>query len=290
MAEPNHGVTPSRGGSAELTTTQNDMPSAPLRSIHRAPRFATFRAIGALVLHEMTTRYGSTALGYFQAFLEPVLTILALVAIFSVGFRDPPLGTDFSIFYASGFLPFSLSMGLSRIVSSAIRYHGKLLDYGRVTYFDALAARSILFLVTQLAVHVIIFAIILALFETRTTLDFEPIALGYTMAVAFGLGVGSLNAVLVMRLPIWGLVWGTVTRPLMLISGVIFLHDEIPDPYATWLEWNPLVHVVGAVRKGFYYGYDAVYLDPLYVLLISGVTLIAGLFFIRRFHRDFMER
>ena len=63
----------------------------------------------------------------------------------------------------------------------------------------------------------------------------------------------------------------------------------MPQPYRDWLAWNPLVHVVGAVRSGFYARYDAHYVDPVYVFAFSGIALSTGLVFLYRYHRDILH-
>ena len=60
--------------------------------------FATPRIIVALILREIGTSYGRSPGGYIWALAEPVLGIALLTAIFSIGFRIPPLGNNFSIF------------------------------------------------------------------------------------------------------------------------------------------------------------------------------------------------
>ena len=42
------------------------------------------------------------------------------------------------------------------------------------------------------------------------------------------------------------------------------------------------------MRSGFYARYDAAYANPIYVLSIASVTLVAGLVFLRRYHRDIL--
>ena len=54
-----------------------------------ARRSSTPRTLVALVMREMSTTYGRSALGYLWAILEPVAGIMLLTAIFSLAFRAP---------------------------------------------------------------------------------------------------------------------------------------------------------------------------------------------------------
>ncbi|EPX75422.1 ABC transporter permease [Salipiger mucosus] len=267
-------------------------PSAPkLRRVQEAlPRFASMRTIMALILREMATSYGRSPGGYLWAILEPAAGVAAMVVIFSLGFRSPPLGDNFAIYYASGLLPFLMFVNTSSKTQQAINYSRQLLAYPRVTFVDALLARFALTVLTQAAVGVIIFTFIKVTMDTRTILDLGALLNAYGMAAATGFGVGVMNCLLVSRHAIWSTVWSVITRPLMLLSGVIFLHDRIPDPYRTWLEWNPLVHAVGEARRAFYYSYRGTYIDPVFTYGLALICATVGLLFLHSYYRDLLER
>lgn len=267
-------------------------PTAPrLRRVRDTlPAFASLRTIVALILREMSTTYGRSPGGYLWAVAEPALGLALLVAIFSTGFRSPPLGNNFPIYYASGLLPFFAFLMISTKVSQSINFSKQLLAYPRVTFLDALLARFFLATLTQVLVSYLILLVILSTMDTRTVLILPYVLSGFAMAAALGLGIGTLNAVLMAYYPVWQQVWSVLTRPLVLVSGVIFLHDKIPEPYREWLSWNPLVHVVGRTRSGFYYSYRAEYVDEMYVYLVSLICGAIGLLFLRRYYRDSLER
>lgn len=264
--------------------------SSKLHPVTSNTRFASSRAIGALMLREMTTTYGRSPGGYIWAILEPVLGIALMVAIFSSGFRSPRLGSNFAIYFASGFLPFFMFVTTSSKISQSINYSRQLLNYPRITFIDAITARLLLNVLTQGLISCLIFSAVLAIYETRTQLRLGVLLQSYALAIALGLGIGLLNCLLISRHRIWNTVWSIITRPLLLISGVLFLHDNIPDPYRTWLEWNPLVHVTGLSRRAFYFSYSGDYVDQTYAYTVAIVTGTLGLFFLRRYYRDLLER
>lgn len=271
-----------------MTETATPPKLKPVRA--HLPRFASLRTIAALILREMSATYGRSPGGYAWAVLEPAMGLLLLAVVFSAGFRTPPLGTNFAIFYASGLLPFYMYQQSAMKVQQAINYSKQLLAYPRVTFMDAMLARFLLAVLTQLTVGFLIFLFILTVYETRTILDLGRLMNAYAMAAATGFGVGALNCLLIARYPTWQSVWGVITRPLLLISGVIFLHDKVPEPYRTWLEWNPLVHAIGEARRAFYYSYVGAYVDPVYTYGVALTCAMLGLLFLRSYNRDLMER
>lgn len=256
---------------------------------HGRRSLPTARAIVALMLREMTTSYGRSPGGYLWAVLEPTLGIALLTLIFSVGFRAPPVGTSFPLFYATGMVPFLFYGELSSKVAQAILYSRQLLAYPGVTYADALLARFLVAALTQILVACLVLAGIFAAFDTRTTPDIAAAVLGFAMASALGLGVGTLNCFLMTRYALWQRVWSIVNRPLFLLSCVFFTFDTVPEPYRSGLWFNPLVHVVGQMRAAFYPAYDGTYVSPLYVFAVSLCLTASGLVFLRRFHRELVH-
>lgn len=252
--------------------------------------FASIRSIIALILREMATSYGRSPGGYIWAVLEPIAGIAVMTLVFMAVMRSPPLGVSFPIFYATGMLPFSVFMGIQNKVSGGLTYSKPLLAYPPVTFIDSLIARFILDLMTKLLVGYIVLTGCIVLFDTRVTPNLPIIIQSYALAAFLGLGVGTLNCFLFTRFPLYQTAWGIATRPLFIISCVFFLYETIPAQYQTFLWYNPLVHVVGLMRRGFYSTYDAPYVYEPYVIGLSLVSLALGLVFLRRYHTDLLAR
>lgn len=259
---------------------------AKLRPVSGQRRLASLRAIGALILREMSTSYGKSPGGYLWAIAEPVGGIVLLTAIFSAGFRTPPMGTNFAIFYATGIVPFFVFMDISGKVSNAITYSKALLAYPAVTFMDALAARVLINALTQALVAYLIFSVIYFTQETRTDPQIGGIITAMVMALTFAVGVGAMNCFLFAAFPWWRHVWGILTRPLFLISCIFFIFDDIPKPYQDWLWYNPLIHVIGQMRRSFYVSYTGDYVNFVYFFGVSLGLMVVGLALLLRYHRD----
>lgn len=270
-----------------------DIPPPPdpkLKSLDRQQRFASLRTIMALILREMSTSYGRSPGGYLWAILEPAIGIFLLTFLFSLAFRAPPLGQNFAIFYATGFVPFMAFNDISNKTATALKYSKQLLSYPRVTYMDALLGRFILNFLTQLLIGYVVLMGTVLLYETRTLINFPGIAMAYAMMGVLCFGLGTLNCFLFLRFPVWERAWTIITRPLMIVSGIIFLFDTIPEPYRGYLWYNPLVHIVGEMRKSFYISYSGDYVSPAYVFGIGLGCTAVGLVFLRRSYRDLLTR
>ena len=240
-------------------------------------RGTTLRCISALLLREMATNNAQSFGGVAWAVVQPVAAIGMLTLIFSAGFRSPPIGDVFALFYASGMLPFQTYGQISGRVSGTVSNGRRLLKYPRITILDLMIARLLFATLVQIFVSVVIFTAILSFWDTKTALELPRLAHAYLMAIAFGVGVGSVNAYFFALFPTWRTIWGILTTPLFLISCIFFPFEVVPAPFDYWLWFNPLVHIVGEARGGFYPGYNDHYVTPLYVWSVSGGLLVVGL-------------
>lgn len=255
----------------------------------QARRFRTLRSVVALMLREMSTTYGRSAGGFFWAVAEPVAGIALLSFAFSLAFHAPSLGDSFPVFYASGYLPFMLYFDGSRKIALSIAFSRPLLMYPAVTYIDALFARFAINLLT----HVLVFCIVVLglryFFEMRGVLDYAAISRSLAMAAGLAFGIGVLNCFLFSMFPVWDRIWGIVNRPMFIISAVVFTPESLPEPFRSWLMINPLVHVVGEMRRGFYPTYGAPYVSYAYVVAWIGITLALGLGLLRLYRGRIMS-
>ncbi len=252
-------------------------------------RHAGKRAITALILREMSTRYGKKPGGYVWAIIEP----LGMIAMLSIGFglllRSPSLGTSFLMFYATGFLIYNFALNIESTVNKALSFSKALLFYPRVTWVDALIARFALNALTGILIMYLLLMGILWVTETRTVIDMVRVLQTVAMAGALGLGIGTLNCFLTMYFPVWGSIWSIVTRPLFLASGIFYIYEDLPQLAQMVLWYNPLLHLTGLMRSGFYPMYDAAFASPLYVMVIALVTMVFGLILLRRYHKELIN-
>lgn len=260
-------------------------PGSGLRRSH-----AGLRTVGALILREMSTRYGRSPGGYVWAVIEPLGTILLLALGFSLIVRAPSLGNNFVLFYASGYLTFNMYQQIAIFVARAIAFSRPLLFYPAVSWVDAVMARFILNALTGLMVSAIILAVILGLAETRATIDVGPVLLGLTLSLAIGFGIGVMNCALIGLYPTWDLIWSIATRPLFLASGIFYVFEDMPRTVQNILWYNPLIHTAGIMRTGIYPSYRPEYVSIPFVMAVSMVTGVLGLMLLRRHHRAILEK
>jgi len=56
------------------------------------------------------------------------------------------------------------------------------------------------------------------------------------------------------------------------------------------LWYNPIIHLTGTLRDGFYPTYNPTYISHLYVLGLSLGMILLGMILLGRYHRDILNR
>lgn len=253
--------------------------------------FRMTRTVAALILREISTTYGRSAGGYLWAFADPILGITLLTVIFqhALGNTNPVLGSSFPLFYASGYLPFQMYHDLGNKTALSLRFSKPLLAYPTVTFVDAILARLILNGLVHVIVLIVVMGGIAVIQRISLVADVAVVARALALIMLLGVGIGTLNCFLMMRFPVWERAWSIISRPVFLMSGIFFTYDLMPTMVQNVLWWNPVIHVVGLMRRGIYGVYRADYVSESYVLTVGLLTLVMGLLLLWRRYRDLLE-
>lgn len=234
------------------------------------------RVVGAFILRETASRYGTSAGGYLWAFVQPIAFIALMGALMGAIGRVPAMGESFLLFYATGYLAFNMFRAMESYLTSSVSANRALLTYPVVAPIDAVFGRFVLEAITSIIVSTIIIGA--ALHYARHTspiiwIDiFEAIALAWMMA----LGVAMANIVLFFHFPLYDKAYKILTRPLFLLSGVFYVPASMPPPFGSYLLDNPLTHLVILFREGFYGESPVNGLDKRFLVESSGAALSVG--------------
>ena len=267
---------------------QAPKPFAPPQS-PKPPKFRMARVIGALILRETGSRDSRASLGFLWQVIEPVVSIAILSVLFSMISRSPPLGTNFPLYYVTGVVPFHLYASIGRQVSGSMRFSRNLLGLPAVTVVDLIMARFLLSALTNICIFIAMLVWLNTAYDLHLRPDMGALMLGLVMAMILGLGIGTLNAVLMPASAIYESVWGLVTRPMVLVSGVLFHIEDLPEPIFAVLKWNPIAQIVAQTRHALYPSYDIAWVSPAYVALIAAVCFALGLVGLYRYIFDVLD-
>ena len=236
------------------------------------------RVIRALIIRETRTRFGESRLGYGWALLEPVLHITLLSVVFALLMHgNPPIGTEFFIFYFTGLIPYHVFVHASGAMGSAITGNAPLLQLPLVTTFDVILARGVLEFVTDVIVAVLLLGGFAAVGLQAMPADVSMPCIALLVTAALGFGIGYVNAVVTVFARSWERVYAHVARILYFCSGIFYVPGMMPDWVRELLGWNPLLHAIDWFRSGFFETYQPHWLNRGYLLLAAISAVLAGL-------------
>ncbi len=233
--------------------------------------------LGALILRDMRTRFGRTALGFAIAVAWPLTHLLVMVGIWTGVGRVVPLGTNGTVFFATGIMPYILCLYPGRMMMLAIEQNKPMLLFPVVKVIDIILARAFLEMVTAMCV-LIVFCTILFVIDV----DFYPynpdIAVSaIALTILYGVSFGLLSCVILVLFRMWLAVFIGLMILQWITSGALQLPSMIPSWALDYMVYNPLFHCVAWLRSAYYDGYADGLIDPLYVVQVSSVMLLLGL-------------
>ncbi len=235
------------------------------------------RVIGALVMRETRATFGTSQIGYLWAIVTPAAGVAVLVSVFVAAGRLPPFGSSLALFFATGLLTLELFTKLSTSLMNTFTANKALLTYPLIKETDTLFARFILIVTTYLVIMLIFYSGLILMGLASLPRFPDQLLYAFSATALLGFGFGALNAVLLARWESWGLIYGILTRPLFIISGVFFIPSKLPTPALDVLKWNPVLHAVEWMRSGYYSNYDSMVLDKGYMVFLASLLILLGL-------------
>jgi capsular polysaccharide transport system permease protein len=233
--------------------------------------------LGALLRREEENRR-QAPMGSVLNLLEPLFLVVTLSFLFYfLGRRQvSPLGGAPVLYYATGFFPLYFFIYVSRRMQGAIDQPNRRFPIEQ--RLDHIIVHVILRIIDYAVLGLIMFGgIYLLISADAMPADLTKIFVACAAIVGLGFGWGVLNLVLSKTSRVWGFVFPTVSRALVVLSGVFFLPDFLYPDTRYVLSFNPMLHAVQLFRLGFYPQYPAVTLDTHYLAYCAIIFVFMGL-------------
>ena len=254
--------------------------------MQRTPERSRFQiqrdVIYALLLRELSSRFGRSRGGFLWVLVEPIAHLLIPVVIRGFVKQGLTPGVDFPIFIVYGILPFLLFKAICLQIVDGVNSGLGLLSYRQVLLMDVFISKALAYFVIQAIVFVIVLTG-LAMFDFPVVparpVEFAGV-LALTVTLAFGLGL--LLAAIASMIPDAKAVIKVMFMPLYLVSGVLFPVTRFPDDWVQLMALNPVLHLVELSRVMAIDRYEAMeYLSVEYPVALALTTTIVGLMLYR---------
>lgn len=202
----------------------------------------------ALLMRELQTRFGDYRLGYLWAPLEVLLQMLLLLIVFGAVMQRVLPGMNYTLFLVTGMVPFFMFQHIATRSLGAVEANQGLLMYRSVRHIDIIVARSFL----ELVIYFFTFILLLAGF-TFFGIAFDINNLHIVLIGWLGMFFFSLGLALILM--IVGYYGGEIRKVISIlftilyfVSGVVYSVHIVPEPYLSYLMYNPFIHNLEMMR------------------------------------------
>ena len=240
---------------------------------------------------QFTRNYRRSFLGFFWAFLSPLIWVFFLTLIFSevLGFKFREVTGDsslnFGLYLYCGLLPFmAFSEALNKGVNS-IRGSSGLVQ--KVVF--PLEILPLTMTITSLIDKVFGFgALMLALLVLEQHLHWTVVLLPLVLVVqlVFTLGLSYLMAVTGTFLPDVGEILHPIVRGMFFLTPILWPAEMVPESFRFLVDYNPLAYLVEAYRDLILNGKLPGGMATLYFSLFAAALFVVGFtLFVRLKHK-----
>lgn len=261
--------------------TTDEPPAPPLREAF----LIQCRVVGALLLRELSSRFGRENLGYLWLFLEPLLLGGAIGIVHHVTGHGLPGGLEPLVFWVVGYVPYYLLRSVVNRAPSAIVSNQSLLYHRRITILDIMISRNLLegaAVFGAMSVFILAFGVLLGDWPREVA----KIVLGMALMLAFAHGIALLLAAGSVYSELFERVTHLFTYLSLPITGAFFMVFWLPTEMREMALWIPTVHLFELVREGQFGTRVPTTYDLGYVLAWIAALNLFGMAALRRARRD----
>lgn len=248
-----------------------------------AAREQFFSVLFALFIREVKTRFGERRFGPLWVIGEPLLHLVVLLLVFVfIRTRMMPQ-VPFELFLVTGLIPYFIFQRTVTGLMASIDANKALFAYRPVKPIDTYITRLIL----ETLIYLCVFVVIIFGFGFFMGLDitiYHPLmTIGvFFILLAMGFAFGIIASLIVDVFPTAKIIIKVLMMPLYFLSGIMFPLWIVPSQYLSYLQYNPVLHLIELLRESYFSHYPLVNgISLLYPLIVTVVALFIALYFYR---------
>lgn len=210
--------------------------------------------IGQLALGDFRARYSGSLLGFFWAFVQPLLTIVMYLFINRVGFRPVPLGgVPFVLWLIAGFVPwFYFADGMIAATNSLVEYSYLV----KKTVFDV-ALVPVIKLASVALTHIVVLGVVMIIVAVSgywPRLSWLQIPYYLIALAALLSGIASITSAITVFVRDLAQIVTVSMQFIFWLTPVAWSLSNAPPKYVPILEMNPLHYLVDGMRDSLLMG------------------------------------
>lgn len=243
------------------------------------------RVVGALLMREVLTRYGRHNIGFLWMFAEPMMFTLGITTMWTA--LKATHGSNLPIvpFAVTGYSTVLLWRNMSNRCCHTVEPNLTLLFHRNVRVLDLFAARILLEIAGSTMSFVFISIVFITIGWMAPPSNVMMMLKGWILLAYFSAALSLLVGSLSGDSETFQRIWHTIAYFLFPISGAVFMVDWLPEAAQPYALLVPMVNAVEMVRDGYFGGAVKAHYSASYLLSVSSVMLLLGLFVARNLAR-----
>lgn len=265
-----------RGNASSLSDTPE---TSPLSQVLLGFRLQG-RVLYALLLRELTTRFGRDQIGFLWVFFEPMILALAIGTLKLLMDRGGHGGVPPFIFGVIGYAPYFAFRGMINQASGALTSNMTLLYHRQIKLFDIMLARGLL----QSAVVTLVLLVVIA--GAAWLVEMTPHSIphlvgGLILILLYSHGLAMLVAAGTAAFELTDRLVHPLTYLALPFSGALTPMHVLPPSWREVMLWNPQPHFHEMMRDGMFGDLLPAYYDVPYAMSWVLVVNLLGMFALR---------
>lgn len=243
------------------------------------------RVIWALLLREMTTRYGRENIGFLWIIGEPILFCAGVSILWTATRPAHEHGLPMTAIVITGYVPLTMWRHCLMRAVKAFEANGSLLFHRQVTPLDIILARVFLEIMGTLMAGLIVMVGAYLLGYTKLPVDYSLLYLGLLFQALFCLATALIIAAISELSEIVEKSVSVLSYLSLPFSGAFSMVAWLPPHYRWFMLLSPSVNNIEMIRGGQFGTAVHVYYDLFYDTWITGLMLLLGLSLTLRIRR-----
>jgi len=255
-----------------------------MASIQQGWRIQT-RVIQALIIRELTTRFGRENIGFLWIMAEPLLfaVLVGLLWRFEKGPEEH--GVNVIAFVASGYLPLVMFRSTVGRAVGSFTANSSLMYHRQVKILDLIIVRFLVEMIGHMMAYMFIGTVLFALGQFPLPADPGFLLLGWAYYALFTLSVALVVAPLSEMSDVLEKFMPVTTYLMVPFSGAFFMVEWLAPHVGQAVLWAPPVHGMEMMRYGVFGDAVDPHFDWTYPLAVCLPTIMVGLMLCRHIRR-----
>lgn len=243
------------------------------------------RVIHALLIRELTTRFGRENIGFLWVMVEPLLFAGLVATIWRLTKGPEEHGVGIIAFVVTGYIPVTMFRhSISRSVS-VFTVNSSLLYHKQIKIVDFIFTRFVIEFLGSLMAYVLVALILIAFEEFPVPSDIGMFIAGWMLYSIFCLSLCLVIAPLSEMSEIVEKFVPATLYVMIPFSGLFTMSSWLTPTMREYLLWSPFVNGMEMMRKGIWGNEVTAYYNIWNPIGCSVVAAVIGLALCRRVRR-----